>query len=238
MRQPSLNRVASAHWPRRPCPVWPSPEWGAWITTLIILTGPATHAQEALRNSLTGEAAAEARRLRPDSLPYSFKSGEFRLLAEPSLGLDYNDNVNTSKSDAEDDFILKPLLRINLNYPVTQYNLLNLNVGIGYDKYFEHDELSTWRLQTGSELSFDVYVKDFWINFHERLHYVQDSAQEAAVAGTAQYGTLNNTVGLSVTWDLDEITLSSGYDHLNVISPENQFQSQDRSTEMIFGRAT
>ena len=213
------------------------PEWRTWLTTLIILSGPMAHGQEALRNSLAGEAAADARRLRPETLPYTFKSGDFRLWATPSLRLDYNDNVYTADSDEEDDFILRPLLQVNLSYPITQYNLLILDVGVGYDKYFDHDDLSAWRLQSGSQLSFDIYVTDFWINLHERFQFVQDSAQESSVAGTGSYGTFNNTVGLSVTWDLDAITLSSGYDHVNVFSPENDFRSQDRASEMVFGRA-
>jgi hypothetical protein len=197
----------------------------------------AAPAQEALRSSMAGIAAAEARRIRPESLPYTFKSGDLRMLVTPSLGLDWNDNIYTSETGEEDDFILRPELRLNLNYPISRYNLLYLDVGFGYDHYFDHDELSTWRLQSGSGISFDIYVKDFWINLHDRFQYVQDSAQEAAVANTAQYGTFENTAGLSVTWDLQDVTLSAGYDHLNVISPEDEFESQDRAAELLFARA-
>ncbi|MCW5556011.1 MAG: outer membrane beta-barrel protein [Verrucomicrobiae bacterium] len=197
----------------------------------------AVPAQEALRNSMAGHAAAEARRVRPESLPYTFKSGDLRMLVTPAVGLDWNDNIYTSKTGKEDDFILRPELRFNLNYPISRYNLLFLDAGFGYDHYFEHDELSTWRLGSGSGVSLDIYVKDFWINLHDRFQYAQDSAQEAAVANTARYGTFENTVGLSVTWDLQDVTLSAGYDHLNVISPQSEFKVQDRAAELLFARA-
>jgi hypothetical protein len=213
-----------------------NPEWSAWLTTVIVLTGTASPAQEALRSSMAGQAAVEARRIQPESLPYTFKTGELRLLVTPSLGVDWNDNIYTSETDPESDFILRPMVQVNLSYPVTQNNLLTLNVGVGYDQYFEHDELSDWRVLSGSELSFDIYVKDLWINLHDRFQYVQDPAQEAAVANTATYSTFDNTAGLSVTWDLDDVTLSSGYDHVNVFSTDDQYQSQDRATEMFFGR--
>jgi hypothetical protein len=195
-------------------------------------------AQEALRDSLAGDAAAEARKIQLESLPYTIKSGDFRLLAVPSLDLDLNDNVNISKTDPESDFILRPLVQLNASYPVSQYNLLSLNVGGGYDKYFDHNQYSTWRLQSGTELSFDIYVKDFWFNLHERVNYVQDTSQQPALSGTASYATLNNTAGLSVTWDLNKLTLSAGYDHQNIISPTSQtYESQDGATEMVYTRA-
>ena len=210
---------------------------GCVVAFLLLAASPAP-AQEALRNSLAGDAAAEARKIQIESLPYTVKSGDFKLLVVPSLDLDWNDNVNSSKTDPEQDFILRPLVQLDLSYPITQNNVLSLNVGAGYDKYLDHDQYSTWRLQSGTELSFDIYVKDFWFNLHDRVNYVQDTSQQPALSGTATYATLNNTAGLSVTWDLNKVTLSAGYDHQTIISPASQqIQSQDGTTEMIFARA-
>jgi hypothetical protein len=208
-----------------------------WVAAAIVLTLKFAPAQEALRSSMAGAAAAEARRLRPESLPFTFKAGELRVLAVPSVSLSWSDNVRTTKENAEDDFILKPLLTLNASYPVTQRNLLQLNVGVGYQHYFQHDDLSGIYLQSGSELSFDVFVKDFLINFHDRFSYSQDSASEAGVAGTGDYGNINNTVGVLATWDLQDVTLSAGYDHANTFSPATQFQSQERASEMFSARA-
>jgi len=144
--------------------------------------------------------------------------------------------VNAAKENTEDDFILRPMLGINLSLPVTERNLLQLNVNFGYDKYFEHNQLSTWRVGSDSALSFDVFIEDFQINFHDRFSYVQDSAQEAAVAGTAQYGELNNTLGLLTTWSLKDVTFNLGYDHQTALSPASEFSSNDRATEMFVGR--
>jgi hypothetical protein len=68
-----------------------------------------TPAQEALRTSLAGDAAAEARDLQQESQVYTIKSGDFRLLATPSLTLDWNSNINNAHTDALQDFILFPL---------------------------------------------------------------------------------------------------------------------------------
>jgi hypothetical protein len=222
-----------------------------WLAAAMVLAVGLAPAQEALwsplaaqaaaqglRNSMTGEAAAAARQARPESLPYTVKTGDFRLLVTPSLGLDWNDNINVSDSNPESDFILKPLLQLNASYPVTDRNLLRLTVGVGYDKYFQHDNWSGWVLQSGSELSFDMYIKDFWINLHDRFSYTEDPAQQAALANTtSQYTTINNTAGLLTTWDLEDVVLNLGYDHENVWYPTQQYEYQNRATELILGRA-
>jgi hypothetical protein len=210
-----------------------------WLAALLLLAARLATAQEALRTSLAGDAAAEARRLQLQSLPYTVKSGDFRLLVTPSLALDWNDNINLSKNNAEADFILRPLIALNASYPIGTYNLLNLSVAFGYDKYINHDEFSQLRLDSGSEFSFDVYVKDFWINFHDRPQYSQDPAQEAAVAGTGSgsYGTFQNTAGLAGTWDLEDVTLTLGYDHQNVMSLSSQFNQINHASELVVARA-
>lgn len=206
------------------------------LAGVIFLAVMPSQAQEALRNLLTGDAASEARRLQQESQPYNFKSGNFRLLVVPSLSLDWNDNINVSRTSPEDEFILHSMLQLNSSYPITDRNLLDLNIGFGYDNYFHHPDRSTWRVQSGSELSFDIFLKDIRINLHDRFSHAQDSAQQSAVAGTAEFGTINNTAGLLGTWNLSDITMSLGYDHANVMSSSSGFQSQDHASEMFVGR--
>jgi hypothetical protein len=207
------------------------------LSAMLILAPCLVQAQEALHSSLAGDAAAEAQRIQQQSQPYTFKTGDFKLLITPSLGLDWNDNVYLSKDNTEDDFILSPTLALNASYPLTGYNLLNLSVTFGYDKYLNHNDLSRWNVQSGSALSFDVYVKDLWINLHDRVSYVQDPAIVAAVANTGSYGTFQNTAGLSGTWDLEDVKLTLGYDHQNLRTTSSQFDYTDNSTEMIVTRA-
>jgi hypothetical protein len=190
-------------------------------------------AQEALKNSIAGQAVAESRRLEVENQPYTFKTGDFRALLTPSLGLQWNDNIYLSKNNPQDDFILTPMLRIDASYPLTQRNLLQVNLGIGYNEYFNHSDLSRLLLESGSQISFDIYTGDFRINLHDRLSYVQDSALEAAVANTGSYGSFQNTIGVGVTWDLQDVTIPFGYDHLNYLSTSGSYEYTDHSSEMF-----
>jgi hypothetical protein len=186
---------------------------------------------------MSGDAAAEAGRLHPDSMPYTFKSGDFKLLAKPSMVVDWNDNVRLSEQSPQQDVILKPMLGLKASYPVSERNLLQLDMTFGYNDYVQHNDLSGWYVQSGSALMFDIFVKDFKINLHDRFSYIQDSSQEAAVANTGSYGSLQNLVGINTTWDLRDVVLSLGYDHQNVLSTSQQFQQIDRAAEMLVARA-
>lgn len=210
---------------------------GSWLAAALVFTVGLCPAQESHRNSIAGAAAVEARRLHPESQPYTFKSGDLRLLVTPSLEMDWNDNVNLSEKDALEDFILRPLLQFEGSYPITQRNLLRFSVGVGYDQYLSHDEFSALRLVSGSEVAFDLYIKDFWINIHDRFEFVQDPAEQASVAATGRYGGLDNTAGLSTTWDLKDLVLTLGYDHENFIASSEAFDYLNRASELLLGRA-
>src|SRR6267378_156987 len=75
------------------------------VAAAMLLTVRLAPAQEALQSSLrntgTSTASPGLGRLSPDSMPYTFKAGDFRLLASPSFGASWNDNVNTSKDSPE-----------------------------------------------------------------------------------------------------------------------------------------
>src|ERR1039458_4278145 len=203
----------------------------------MLLAATLAPAQDALRNSLAGDAAAAAQRQQMASQLYTVKAADFRLLVVPSLEMDYNDNVTLSKAGAQSDFILKPLVQFTGSYPVTQQNLLSFSAGVGYDEYLEHSQYSAFRVNSDSQLSFDMRIKDFLINFHDRFSYSQDPSAEASLAGTALYGGLMNTAGLATTWDLEDVVLTLGYDHQNFLSSSGQFSYLDRSSELPLARA-
>jgi hypothetical protein len=193
-------------------------------------------AQDSLRSSLAGDAAAEAQRQEIDSQLYTYKAGDFRLLVVPSLQFSYNDNINLVKTNAQEDFIITPGVQLVGSYPVTRDNVLSLSVGLGYDTYWDHSQYDTMRINSGSLLSFDMYVKDFWFNFHDGFSAVQDPGANATVAGTAQYGTFNNTSGASATCDLNALVLTLGYDHQISLATSGLFSYLDRSSELPLAR--
>ena len=213
-----------------------------YFVTGWLLAAFAASAQEAVRNTQAGDTAAAARSEQMQSTAgqdYTFKDGDFRLLLVPSVEMDWNDNVNLSRTNALDDFILKPAVKLTATYPFTQRNLLFVDISVGYDQYFNHPNLSALELNSdsGTGLSFDLGVEDLIFNFHDWISYSQDSSQSSLAANTPNYGTFRNTAGVSGKWDMNQTVLSLGFDHQNILATSSQFNSLNHAAEMLNARA-
>ncbi len=225
----------------------------AFALALLLSAAPAGLAQDAIRPSLAGEAAAEARRQSIDNIPYNLQLGPMKLRFSATLGFEYNDNINLSEdgsvlipsifgpvlvvTEKQSDFIIRPQFNINALWPITQLNTFKIDLGIGYAFYMDHSENNTngLLLSPGSQVAFDIFVGDFRINFHDRFSLEQDPIAEASLSNVADYGRFQNTAGVSVLWDLNAAVATFGYDHYNFISTTDRFEYLDRSAEMLNG---
>jgi hypothetical protein len=215
-----------------------SPKWIALFFSLSLLCSAAVSlAQDALRPSLAGEAAAEARRQDVDRIPYNLLMGPIRFRVSASVGAEYNSNIEFAEVNEQDDVIITPNLTLNAIWPVTQLNTLRLDLGIGYRFYLDHSEDNTNAIliAPNSQIAFDIFVGDFRINIHDRMSLQQDPIAEGALSNVADYGRFENTAGISALWDLNQALVSLGYDHYNFVSITDQFDYLDRNAEIIFG---
>ena len=224
---------------RRPVAGWLGPS----VAALVIFTAGPVRAQDALEVLKAAQAAEEVRRTSLEYQPYTLKVDELRMLAAASLEVDWNDNIGLAQSGPESDFIVRPMAQVTASYPVTQNGLLSLNVQGGYDKYVDHDNYSYWHLGSGSGLVLDLEVGQFTFDVHDRMEYVQDSAQQGAVAGTGPfglvgpYGYFRNVAGVLGMWQLNDLVPSLGYDHDNFIATSSAFDYATRSTEDFYARS-
>jgi hypothetical protein len=204
------------------------------VTGLVVLNQSA-QAQQGVQNWATGEGTLPTQNQQLQN--YTIKSGDFRLLATPSVEFDWNDNVNAVKDGGQKDVIVKPLVQFTGSYPLTEQNILNFNLGIGYNEYLKHSEYSSLNIQSGSQLSFVSHIKDFTIEVHDRVQFQQNSSSEPGVAGTALYGDFDNIAGISATWQLRNIVLTLGIDHETYLSSSSQFNYLNHSSELPLARA-
>jgi hypothetical protein len=208
----------------------------AWGT---VATDPA-RGQEALRTALADQRNIVQRQA-TENIPYNLKLGPVSLRFDANLGMEYNDNINVADQARQDDFILRPVFNVSTFWPVTQRNTIHFNIGAGYAKYLNSDENDTLYIAPGSEISFDVYVEDVRLNFHDRFSYFQNPLQEGAVSGTngvaASFGTAVNVVGVRADWNLNKLLLTVGYDHQNSFATSEDFSYLDLSSEFFYLRA-
>src|SRR3954451_1900087 len=209
----------------------------AFLMSILAVAG--VYAQDAVRPSLAGQEASEARQEDVSRIPYNLLLGPMRFRVGATVGVEYNDNINYAEVNEEDDFIITPNLTLDMIWPVTQLNTLRFDIGIGYSFYVDHSDANTDTILIApkSQLAFDIFVGDFRINLHDRFQLQQDPIQVGALSNVRDYGRFENTAGLSVLWDLNKLLLQVGYDHYNYISTTNQFDYLDHSSEIVYGSA-
>ena len=207
-----------------------------FVISMLVGTG-GVFAQDAIRPSLAGQAASDAREQDVSRIPYNLLLGPVRFRVGASVGLEYNDNVTYAETNEQDDFIVTPNLTLDMIWPVTQLNTLRLDLGIGYSFYLDHSNYNTNSVLIApkSQIAFDIFVGDFRINLHDRMQLQQDPIQEGALSNVQDYGRFENTAGVSVLWDLNKILLQVGYDHYNFISTTSAFDYLDRNSDILQG---
>jgi hypothetical protein len=195
------------------------------------------YAQDAVRPSLAGEAAAEARRQDVDRIPYNLMAGPIRFRFSATVGAEYNDNINYAEVNTQDDVIIRPGVDIDAIWPITQLNTLRLDLGLGYAFYLDHSENDTNGILIApkSQLALDIFVGDFRINLHDRMMLQQDPIQQPALSNVSDYGRFENTAGVGVLWDLNKALVTVGYDHYTYISTTDRFDYLNRNAEELSG---
>jgi hypothetical protein len=203
----------------------------------FLCAGSVARSQDVVRPSLAGEAAAEARRQDIEHIPYNLLMGPIRFRVSATLGMEFNDNINLAEVNTQQDVIIRPQVNVNAIWPVTQLNTLRLDLGLGYTFYLDHSNADTngVLIAPGSQLAFDIFIGDFRINFHERPSLQQDPIAELALSNVVDYGRFENTVGVSVLWDLNKAVVTLGYDHYTYISTTSAFSYLDRNAEEFSG---
>jgi hypothetical protein len=209
-----------------------------FVMSMLVGTG-GVFAQDAIRPSLAGQAASEARQQDVSRIPYNLMLGPARFRVGASVGVEYNDNVNYAEVNEQDDVIVTPNLTLDMIWPITQLNTLRLDLGIGYSFYLDHSNYNTDTILIApkSQIAFDIFVGDFRINIHDRMQLQQDPIQEGALSNVRDYGRFENTGGVSVLWDLNKLLFQLGYDHYNFVSTTSAFDYLDRNSDIFQGSA-
>jgi hypothetical protein len=208
------------------------------LSAFYFLLCTPSFSQDALLLSIQNQNTADARKREMENQPYTVRWGELNLLAGASLAGEWNDNVNLSHVSPQADFIVSPMGNLDVFWPVTDVNALNFSLGVGYEKYLQHDDYDYLVVSPGSQLSWDITLKDFKLNLHDQFWYFEDPTVYGSVSGVARFGGFNNTAGILGTWDLHDVVLSLGYDHFNFIPSTSTYEYLRRASDFALFRAS
>lgn len=186
--------------------------------------------------SLAGAEAARVRReAATQSGYYNLRLGPTSWAFGTALGIEYSDNLRGSAVQAQSDVTFRPQIETRMRWPVSDVNSLNLSLGAGYAFYAAHSEYDRPFITPGSELSFDLYAGDVWLNFHDRFSIQENGYLDPTVTGIGDYERLENVAGLAATWDLNKVVVKLGYDHANYVSLGALRGQPDAALEIFSG---
>ncbi len=202
-----------------------------WAVVLLIAANLC--AQEAFRASITGQDAAEARKQALANQRFNLRLGPVSMRFNAGLATEATDNVRYTTEDKEADVSFRPQVTTTAVWPVTQKNTLSLSLGVGYAKYINATENDGLFIAPGSDVSFDVYVRDMAFNFHDRFSFSQDVTSDPTISGVGGLDRFENTVGTAMTWDLNKLLVSAGYDYSIFVPTEDLYSEQRRGSHLF-----
>jgi len=170
---------------------------------------------------------------------YNVAIGPVRMSVAAGVGLEWNDNIFYSENHRESDFVLRPLLNLDVFWPFANTNALRLTVGASWAKYFDHDELDSGGVifSPNSVLAFSFDVGNVKFTVRDRFSYQEDPYAIAPLSNVARYQRYENQAGIEMEWPINEkLTFTAGYDHYNLWSKDEIFSSEDHSIDTLFIR--
>ena len=202
-------------------------------------------AAQEVPESLAGEQSAEAAKKQELLKDYNLRWGPVSFQVLSSFHAEFTDNALNSALNRSSDEILRPEVRLNSYYPITDLNALTFSLGVNYEYYVKNTALntSTPLISPGSELALLLYVKNLRFRFHERFSYVEslyyggafsaETGQFINLNNIGTFGRFDNVAGFTADWDLGAMVLSFGYDHENFISTLSALDYLTRSSELL-----
>jgi len=210
----------------------------AMISLGLLFQGQMVCGQTVAPISRTGVEAADA--LKDERLlqknDYNLKLGTMEFRFDGGLRQEYNDNIGLTENSKQDDFITSPHVGMEVDWPLSQLNGLNLKLDLAYAKYWNHPELdsTTILITPGSLLDFNIFVHDIHFNVHDRLAIQQDPTAVPQLSNLATFRRLTNTAGASMEWDLNKVLVQGGFDHDTFTSLESRFDTLNHATDTVY----
>lgn len=207
------------------------------VLPALLLGVAGAHGQEALRTALEADRSLDARQA-PGAWPdEGFHAGPVRFEVGAAFSAEWNDNVNISENDPQQDFVLRPLANLRALWPITDSMRLNVGAGIGYTVYVDGTRENRLLLTPDSEIAFDVAIHDVVITVYNQIDYSDDLAAEGGLSDAGgDYARITNTAGVRAAWEHLDWRFQAGYSHFNYWSLSDSFSELDRASHQFFAR--
>jgi hypothetical protein len=217
------------------------PEPGRWLFAGgLCLSSLSAAGQDALRLATQEQQvysdlqrSAEQVTTRPEG---NTRWGPVDAVFSLSLSGGYNDNVDLSATDKEGSFFVSPFGSAQIYWQPTDTSSLALNVGVGYQVYFDQPQLNQLTISPNSAISYSILVGSVRLRFSDVMSYSLNPVDVGGVSGVSSYGGLQNSLNLSADFELRKAILTVGYNHYNFVSTAAASDPQDLGSDSLYAR--
>lgn len=172
----------------------------------------------------------------PQPQRYNLKWGKLTGRLHASVVAEFNDNVNLSNNNRVADVGLGPEVGIGFLYPISERNVLQLDLEAGYRWWLKSKSVSTLTIspKSISRLDYYIYFDEGRINFHDTFFAQTSAVDFGAVNGTGgvnlgAFRRFINTAGVMGDWrPVKQWVFYAGYDYTIDRSLTSSFRSLDR----------
>ena len=237
---PGWRNVVGA-WCRRPKQSPAARRWSAVhcasVVGLLMLTTLTSTAQQAYRASIAGEQAAEAQARGLAAQRANMQLGPVSLRYAASLQIQATDNVYNTSTDRQPDMYFQPQITTTAFWQATERNTLSMTLGLGYTEYIVASEYDGVLIAPGSDVSFNLFIEDVVLNFHDRFSVSQDVQNNIGITGIGSFNRFENVIGVGMTWDLNKMVVSAGYDYDLLVPLQEGTLDQTRGSDLFYASA-
>lgn len=205
---------------------------------ICIMTAMATTADAQVGEDFLSRTGPTPPYRSPQPHRYNLKWGDLTGRLTATAVAEFNDNINLSQNNPVADISFGPEIGFGFLYPISDRNVLQLDVGVGYRWYLNSPDVSSITVspRSSSRLDYYLYFEEGRVNFHD-IFYVQISPVDIAALGPGVGGGVNlskfqrfvNTAGISSDWrPAKQWVFYAGYDYTLDRSLNGSFASLDR----------
>lgn len=196
-------------------------------------------AQDIVRPSVGMQRAATTLNPMPASR-YNVKAGPVQMHFNAGVSTGYNSNVNLSETGPQGSFFLQPRVGVGLLWPITKLNKLRMYVDVGYSYYFSNANLNspTALISPSTEFLFNLFIGDVMMTLYERPSITNNPLSNPTVSNVNNYTVLNNTAGLDLVWDLNDVILGAGYSNFIQYALNDDYSNQNRIANQVYANAS
>lgn len=194
-----------------------------------------SRSQEALNSAFSANVAIDSQTnaaFAPQ--PDSPRIGPVLLNLGAYTGVTYDDNINTSQTNALSDVSIHAGLDLGLICPVTVNSQVQLESSFGYVSYLEHTRSDSIEIAPDSALTWTISFKDGSFTFYDRFFYSDEVITVPSVAGLNSLPRFENTVGGRAQWLPGNWDLEAGLSRDDFRSTESSLDYLNRGSEYLF----